>query len=510
MPITWRNINAPNFSGTNQAMSNALKGITIGGETLTNAVNNFEQTQQDNFTNERNINTQRFLDTINQQNNLDGLSGLDSQYRQAGFFEGQNVDTSKIFGALDTRENTIQQDIRDDDAFRLLQQDIANRPHIEAVNQFGRTGDVAGYKEYLKANNLLNNTAVQQAGQGAFSGYFTNRLNGAETIDDLTSTINAFNNNPTLFNADTSNLYGQVHKQLKDKRFNRDANTLVTDSLRSALNESQTENPDGFGNPLVNAMFNLTSSDKYKAVDATKQRQMRDMLTQEIAEASNLTVTQTEDLLKQATQFETQIAGLDQTAKEQLRKMKDSVAEDAARYSESTPKVTVAEKLTELGGYGDNPYKGDIRDSVAEVEKIFAGFTDIDLTKHSSNRSNLARTLNIEPKELEKYASLVNSSDARVQRMIQIAKTEALRNQVVNGEAWFSFKDGEINKESYAKSLLLELNKIQNILDVDKQVSDFTLWHSNARRQITNQQTEQASALKTSQIFINALNRVGG
>lgn len=206
MPITWKNINAPDFSSGNALMKAGGESITGGLDSLSKAAQAYGTQQKDERVAVRDDNTQQFLDQIDKMKNMDNYNNQAGQFSQSALM-GQNVDASKVLSAYDQQKQDIRGLIKSDNDFSANQYAESNRllgikekPFINEINALVASGETEKAKQILDANptavadtsplyNAItaaerNNTEYQQ-GQDAL----TKRLGEEKQVQDAAGIV---------------------------------------------------------------------------------------------------------------------------------------------------------------------------------------------------------------------------------------------------------------------------------------------------------------------------------
>ena len=158
MPITWKNISAPDFSSGNALMKSGGESISGGLASLAKAAQTYGTQQQDQRVAVRDDNTQTFLDQINQMKTMDGYNNQADQFSQSAL-SGQNVDASAIMSAYGQQKGDIRDSISADNSFAASQYEkserdrgIAEKPFINEINALIASGDTVGAKALVDSN----------------------------------------------------------------------------------------------------------------------------------------------------------------------------------------------------------------------------------------------------------------------------------------------------------------------------------------------------------------------
>tara|TARA_B110000908_G_scaffold105255_1_gene123962 strand:- start:539 stop:1921 length:1383 start_codon:yes stop_codon:yes gene_type:complete len=156
MPITWKNISAPDFSSGNALMKAGGESITGGLNSLAKAAKTYGTQQEDQRVAIRDDNTQTFLDQINQMKTMDGYTNQADQFSQSAL-SGQNVDASKIMAAYGQQEQDIQGLMTSRNTYKASQHaeserllGIEEKPILDEFNRLQGIGDNEGAAAYQK------------------------------------------------------------------------------------------------------------------------------------------------------------------------------------------------------------------------------------------------------------------------------------------------------------------------------------------------------------------------
>lgn len=154
-PITWRNIDAPNFADAFRGVSAAQQALTGGLNTLDRALQQERTTSIANWDNQAKNNTQAFLDELASARTPEELAAKQAQLAAMKQGFGAQIDSNAARTALDGRGGVLQQraltraNYEDNLKTRNLR-DPLNQALTDAV--FGRTSQV---EEALSANPEL-------------------------------------------------------------------------------------------------------------------------------------------------------------------------------------------------------------------------------------------------------------------------------------------------------------------------------------------------------------------
>lgn len=158
MPITWKNINSPNFSSSNALMESATDTFTGGLDALSKAAQGYSDDQKQLRMDVRDDNTQNLLNQIQQMKDLGTYNAQADQFSQDAL-AGQNIDASKVLSAYGNRRQGIQDEIMANDAFATNQYnysqkllDQAEKPIIDQFKSLVANNEFDAAKQFQKEN----------------------------------------------------------------------------------------------------------------------------------------------------------------------------------------------------------------------------------------------------------------------------------------------------------------------------------------------------------------------
>lgn len=199
-PITWRNINAPNFAGVQQGLASGGQSITNGLNTLANAAQSVADNENQAFNDQRDFNTQQLLNQIAGTTDTTGVSAARGDITGQLENLGGGVDANRVLASLDTRGNTLRaneeraedrafttQTREEDRARTLLQRDRAD----DQTNQVNSAASIIrSVVSDVDNENDVEATLVRRLQEAGVRG---NNLTNA-----VTDGLNAFARSNTL------------------------------------------------------------------------------------------------------------------------------------------------------------------------------------------------------------------------------------------------------------------------------------------------------------------------
>lgn len=172
MPITWKNVNAPDVGGANYGISQAANTIGRAGETLGDLFNDIRDTNVDNWENQKQRNTDDMiaaLQGMTKNADVQGLNALESAYQVQNLRDrfGAQVDASKLSEIYDNSVNKAQMDSVSGKVLDMMNKSNASEADIrkglmgseeflrlDAAEQFKVLGDLRD--EYQARNSLTD------------------------------------------------------------------------------------------------------------------------------------------------------------------------------------------------------------------------------------------------------------------------------------------------------------------------------------------------------------------
>lgn len=165
-PITWKNINTPSFSDSNELMRAGVDTITKGLDRLKGAGETLSENRLDEAQQLRDYNTQDAINQINALKTLEGHSGVADQYTPDAL-AARNLDVAKVMGAFGDRKTDIRDTTTADFEYSELLRTRAEKPILDEYNS-------------LVAQNKHDEAAAFQQANAGMVQDWSGALNNAE------------------------------------------------------------------------------------------------------------------------------------------------------------------------------------------------------------------------------------------------------------------------------------------------------------------------------------------
>ena len=152
MPITWKNVNGPSVNGI--SLQSASKMITGGLDKLSSAAKDYAAGQADAWKQEQAANTDNVLAQIAGVQDMAQYDALKQSLTPDALQQkfGAQVDTSKIFDALNARDNQLMTDQTDRYNYQQTLAEQAADPLRQKFQSLLGANDYKGAKSFLDAN----------------------------------------------------------------------------------------------------------------------------------------------------------------------------------------------------------------------------------------------------------------------------------------------------------------------------------------------------------------------
>ncbi|KXJ61573.1 MAG: hypothetical protein AXW14_08915 [Alteromonas sp. Nap_26] len=222
-PITWRNINAPNFSDSNRFAIQSGEQIGRGLDLLSKAASGYRQGELDTQNQQRDFQTQEFINRINSFNDIDNYGNFQRQISsELARLNPSQVNLNEVNTALQGRDNTLRTDLLQQQEFADSQAAIAARPDSNAVRLLAAQGNFDEATQKLGSSTTIADKApliqmISDARDKAREEEFT--LNERARTLDLRNQNNialGIRNNALQNVDDPTNLEDYVQGQLQD------------------------------------------------------------------------------------------------------------------------------------------------------------------------------------------------------------------------------------------------------------------------------------------------------
>jgi len=174
MPITWRNINAPDLSQGARIRDSASQSITRGLDKLTQVAGDIRNVGEKNWDLEKQKNTEAALSEIASLQDLDAVTAA----QKSGQFDptalrdrfGAQVDASKVLQAVAQRDDVIRSEQTTDWNYQqalLKQADTeatqAEKPAVANINQLISSGEYDAAEQALEGSQLRDKSKLAEA-----------------------------------------------------------------------------------------------------------------------------------------------------------------------------------------------------------------------------------------------------------------------------------------------------------------------------------------------------------
>lgn len=156
-PITWRNINNPNFNDSNRLRESGLNSIDRGLSKLSGLSSDIHQERQAKNTN----------DVLAQIRGLNSLESLEQAKADGTFnreqFNNNNFDVNAIDKALAGREDEIRRKITDDFNFSEFVRKRDEKPQADLINNLISSGNFSEAESKLEESNIQDKSSLYNA-----------------------------------------------------------------------------------------------------------------------------------------------------------------------------------------------------------------------------------------------------------------------------------------------------------------------------------------------------------
>lgn len=155
--ITWHNINGPSLADASRPLQVANDTINNGFAAFNNVLNKTEATDQANWNQIKQNNTEAFMAKLYEANGAEGFKALQDSGELARMIaaNGAQIDRAAARTAMDTRLGTLQQ--RDLDTINYTNKVLDNQqaPIMESLKVAAQKGDQKGFDAIVAANPNL-------------------------------------------------------------------------------------------------------------------------------------------------------------------------------------------------------------------------------------------------------------------------------------------------------------------------------------------------------------------
>lgn len=162
MPITWRNVNGPDFSGLSEALGLAGESFTKGVDAIRQGKDTFEKGRTDR-------NTQAFMEQLSRFGSPEELAAAQES--------GQIANMRSEFGNLIDRDQT-DFDAITDRVTGLRKEQTANRKYDASEKAFGNRDALNRFKEAIAARDSEGAQAIKDNNDFANGGQLQQQITG--------------------------------------------------------------------------------------------------------------------------------------------------------------------------------------------------------------------------------------------------------------------------------------------------------------------------------------------
>jgi hypothetical protein len=144
--ITWRNVAAPDFTGASRMMETGADRLSQAFGNVQNMLDTHRQTQIQNWEATKQSNTQAALAKILGVGDMDSYNALRETINPTALQQenGSQIDLVKVMEAMNSRDDAIRQDTRDNWAFKIDSDNNADRDIVNQIKALEASGDRVG------------------------------------------------------------------------------------------------------------------------------------------------------------------------------------------------------------------------------------------------------------------------------------------------------------------------------------------------------------------------------
>ena len=167
MPITWRNVNAPDFRGVSDMMQKGTDALTSGLSGVSDVLGQRVDDQKQYWDDTKTSNTDNYLAQIAGASDMDAVAALKASLTPGQLTDtyGAQVDTTKLMGALQDQGRFVRQDMMEEaqaEDFNTLRGERELRNQVLMLQSQGKHDEARSL-----AQNLSNSGEVFQSIQQA-------------------------------------------------------------------------------------------------------------------------------------------------------------------------------------------------------------------------------------------------------------------------------------------------------------------------------------------------------
>jgi hypothetical protein len=166
-PLTWRNINAPNYGSSNTLLKDATDGINTSlgnaADNLTSLISRDVNQQKANWDQAKADNTLGLQNRINSFNDLAGYDAFQQSIMGELAGMGKQVDSANIINLLNGRDDTLRTNINAEQTFgdgQLTRQEAPQKAKINAAINAGKFDEA---RKLIDDSNIRDKSALEQS-----------------------------------------------------------------------------------------------------------------------------------------------------------------------------------------------------------------------------------------------------------------------------------------------------------------------------------------------------------
>jgi hypothetical protein len=166
-PLTWRNINAPNYGSSNALLKDATDGINTSlgnaADNLTSLLSRDVNQQKANWDQTKADNTLGLQNRINSFNDLAGYDAFKQNIMGELAGMGKQVDSANIINLLNGRDDTLRADINAEQTFKDGQLTRQEAPQIAKINAAINAGKFDEARNLMDTANIRDKSGLEQS-----------------------------------------------------------------------------------------------------------------------------------------------------------------------------------------------------------------------------------------------------------------------------------------------------------------------------------------------------------
>lgn len=159
-PITWRNVDAPDFRGAASMFGAAQQTFDKGASSLIGLLDQRAKTDEANWQNQKVLNTQSYLDALGSAKTPEELAAKQELLNSLRSSAGAQIDLPAIRAANDGREAILQNRLKAQNEHADYLTGRTEQPIVDSVKRLYTQGKYEEGDAILSANPNLRNTAA--------------------------------------------------------------------------------------------------------------------------------------------------------------------------------------------------------------------------------------------------------------------------------------------------------------------------------------------------------------